>query len=67
MVMPAELALTFADGSRTTVRLPVEMWNLGPEFVYRVPDKKPVRQAIIDPRQALPDIDRSNNAWSRTR
>jgi hypothetical protein len=63
MVMPAELALTFADDSKSTVKLPVEMWNLGADFVYRVPGKKKVRAAVIDPRQALPDINRGNNAW----
>ncbi|HXQ78405.1 MAG TPA: hypothetical protein VN797_09355, partial [Gemmatimonadaceae bacterium] len=63
MVMPAELALTFADDSKSTVKLPVEMWNLGADFVYRVPEKKKVRAAVIDPRQALPDINRGNNAW----
>ncbi len=62
MVMPAELGLTFADGSRTTVTLPVEMWNLGSRFVYRVPDKRRVTRAEVDPRHVLPDIDRSNNA-----
>jgi hypothetical protein len=65
MVMPAELALTFADGSRTTVKLPVEMWNLGSAFVYRVPEKKRVTRAEVDPRRALPDIDRANNVWPR--
>jgi hypothetical protein len=67
MVMPAELSLTFTDGSTTTVKLPVEMWNLGHEFVYRVPEKKRVMRAVIDPRQALPDVDRGNNRWPRTR
>jgi Peptidase family M1 domain len=65
MVMPAELALEFADGSRASVKLPVEMWNLGPRFNYRVPGGKRVRRAEVDPRQALPDIDRANNAWPR--
>jgi hypothetical protein len=37
MVMPAELAIGFADGTISTVKLPVEMWNLGDRFVYRVP------------------------------
>ncbi|HKR55392.1 MAG TPA: M1 family metallopeptidase, partial [Gemmatimonadales bacterium] len=37
MVMPAELAITFADGMKSTVKLPVEMWNLGARFDYRVP------------------------------
>src|SRR5437867_5081559 len=40
MVMPAEISITFADGARSTVKLPVEMWNLGSRFVYRAPEKK---------------------------
>jgi aminopeptidase N len=65
MVMPAELRLTYDDGSVETVRLPVEMWNLGSRFIYRVPTHKPVRRAEIDPRHKLPDQDRSNDAWER--
>ena len=65
MVMPAEISLTFADGSRTTVKLPVEMWNLGSHFVYRVPEKKRVTRAEVDQRRTLPDIDRRNNLWLR--
>jgi len=65
MVMPAEISLTFADGSKTIVKLPVEMWNLGSQFVYRVPEKKRVTRAEVDPRHALPDIDRANNVWPR--
>jgi hypothetical protein len=41
------------------------MWNLGPEFVYRVPQKKRVGRVEVDPRAALPDIDRANNVWPR--
>jgi len=65
MVMPAELSLTFDDGTRTTVKLPVEMWNLGDRFSYRVPEKRRVRRAEVDPRRALPDVERANNAWPR--
>ena len=63
MVMPAELAITFEDGTATTVKLPVEMWNLGDHFAYRVTGTKPVRSVEIDPRHALPDINRTNNRW----
>jgi hypothetical protein len=63
MVMPAELSITFTDGTRRTVALPVEMWNLGSQFVYRVPEKKRVFRAEVDARHALPDVDRTNNAW----
>ncbi|HEY9229306.1 MAG TPA: M1 family metallopeptidase [Gemmatimonadaceae bacterium] len=65
MVMPAELSLTFDDGTTTVVKLPVDMWNLGDRFVYRVPGGKNVRSAEVDPRRALPDIDRANNRWPR--
>ena len=65
MVMPAELSLTFADGTHNTVKLPVEMWNLGSQFVYRVPEKKRVTRAEVDPRHALPDVNRANNGWPR--
>jgi hypothetical protein len=65
MVMPAELSLTFTDGTKSVVKLPVEMWNLGDRFTYQVPGKKGVRKAELDARHALPDIDRGNNAWPR--
>ena len=54
MVMPAELALTFADGSQQIVKLPVEMWNLGDRFTYQVPGTRSIRGVTVDPRKALP-------------
>lgn len=65
MVMPAELRITFTDGSTSTVRLPVEMWNLGSAFDYRVQEPKRARRVELDARRALPDIDRANNSWPR--
>jgi len=65
MIMPAELSLNFEDGALSVVRLPIEMWNQGNQFMYQVPAKKKVRTVVVDPRGALPDIDRSNNAWPR--
>ena len=61
--MPVELALTYADGSTDVVRLPVEMWNQGPRFTYRASDGRRVVSVTVDPRSALPDIDRGNNNW----
>ncbi len=65
MVLQAEISLLFADGARTTVKLPTEMWNLGSVFVYHVPDRKRVVRAEVDPRRALPDVNRLNNVWPR--
>jgi hypothetical protein len=35
MMLPLEMDLTFRDGSKERVRLPVEMWNQGSKFAYR--------------------------------
>ena len=64
MVMPAELELGFADGSTATVRLPIEMWKLGPVYTYRVPAGREVTDVSLDPRGVYPDVDDSNNVWS---
>ena len=65
MVMPLELKITYADGEADTIKLPVEMWNQGSRFTYRVSGSREVRTVEIEPRQALPDVDRSNNNWTR--
>jgi hypothetical protein len=65
MTLPLEMDIGYADGSTQRVRLPVEMWNLGPRFGYRVKDGRTVRRVVVDPRQALPDVDRRNNERSR--
>ena len=61
MQLPMYLKLSYADGTTEAVTLPVEMWNLGPRYVYRVARGKRVVKAEIDPGSSLPDTDRSNN------
>jgi len=61
MTLPLEMELTYDDGTTERVRLPVEMWNLGPAFAYRVPDGRKVKGVIVDPRSVLPDVNRANN------
>jgi peptidase M1-like protein len=65
MTLPLEMDIGYSDGSTERVRLPVEMWNLGPRFGYRVKDGRTVRRVVVDPRRALPDVDRRNNERSR--
>lgn len=65
MVMPAELRIEYGDGTSQTLKLPVEMWKLGPEYTYRVPAGREVTGVQLDPREVYPDDDRANNAWSR--
>jgi len=69
MVMPAELLVTLVDPAGKvelrTAQLPVDMWNLGSRFVYRIRTPGAVRKVVVDPDEALPDIDRGNNTWQR--
>jgi len=69
MVMPAELLVTLVGAAGKvelrTAQLPVDMWNLGSRFVYRIRTPGAVRKVVVDPDEALPDIDRGNNTWQR--
>ena len=65
MTLPLEMDLTYADGATDRVRLPVEMWNLGPRFAYRVRGGRRVAKVVVDPRRALPDGDRTNDLLTR--
>jgi hypothetical protein len=61
MTLPLEMELTYDDGTTERVRLPVEMWNLGPAFAYRVRSGRKVTGVVVDPRGVLPDVERGNN------
>ncbi|HEY2807140.1 MAG TPA: M1 family aminopeptidase [Gemmatimonadales bacterium] len=67
MLMPAEVKLTFSDGTSETRRIPIEMWNYGRRFTLTIATAgKRVTAVEIDPRHAYPDTDRSNNRWPRS-
>jgi hypothetical protein len=65
MTLPVELEIRFDGGRTERVKLPVEMWNLGPHFRYRVRSAQRITGVEIDPRRVLPDVDRGNNAFPR--
>jgi len=65
MVMPVTLELTYADGTKETRALPIEMWNLGSRFTARVATPKTLTAVTVDPKRIYPDVDRTNNTWSR--
>ena len=65
MVLPVMLELRYADGTTETRTLPVDLWNLGNRFTYRLATAKRLASIMIDPRLIYPDIDRENNDWKR--
>jgi hypothetical protein len=65
MTLPLEMDVVYTDGKTERIRLPVEMWNQGTRFAYRTRAGKAVKKVVVDPRRALPDVDRGNNEKSR--
>jgi len=65
MVLPVTLDLQYADGTKETRSLPVEMWDLGSRFTYRLANGKRLASVVIDPQRFYPDIARDNNSWRR--
>jgi hypothetical protein len=63
MVMPVELELTLADGSRRRVPLPVETWIKSANPSLRLDTTQAVTAVAVDPDHRVPDRDRSNNVW----
>ncbi|HEV2671782.1 MAG TPA: M1 family metallopeptidase [Gemmatimonadales bacterium] len=65
MVLPVTVELRYDDGTTETRSLPVDMWDLGSRFTYRMVTTKRLAGVIVDPRRVYPDINRENNAWKR--
>ena len=66
MYLPAEVRLTWSDGTSETRRIPVEMWNYGRRHAFTVPSGgRRLTLVEVDPRGVYPDMDRANNRWPR--
>jgi len=64
--MPVRLAITRADGTVERQVIPVEVWLSGARsHVITLPDPATVTAVEIDPEMVFPDVDRSNNRWTR--
>jgi len=65
LVLPAIVQVTYLDGSRTRVQLPVETWMQKTVATLHLASKQPVASVVIDPDHLIPDIDRGNNEWKK--
>jgi aminopeptidase N len=63
MVMPVTLEVEYADGTKETQRLPVEIWFKSDKVVHKLRADKEVVAVRLDPDGMLPDNKRSNNSW----
>ncbi|MFI5207119.1 MAG: M1 family metallopeptidase [Gemmatimonadales bacterium] len=64
--MPVDLRVTYQDGTRENIRLPIEIWFHGMRYIWVHRFPKAVARFEIDPDMNFPDVDRANNAWPRT-
>lgn len=61
--MPVVLLVTYSDGSKEEIRLPVEIWQRNDEWDHLLRTDKTVEKVVFDPNNLVPDIDESNNVW----
>jgi hypothetical protein len=64
--MPVRLAITRAGGGVQRLEVPVDVWLTGARrHLVRVAAQPAVIKIEIDPDQLLPDMNRSNQVWTR--
>ncbi len=64
LVMPADLAITYADGATERRHVPVEAFFTSDTFGVGVPGDRVIASVRLDPEGLLPDTDRSNDVWT---
>ncbi len=65
MVMPVTVEVKESNGKSGRVKLPVEIWLHSKDWKFKYNSSSKIDSVIIDPDQELPDIDLSNNVWSK--
>lgn len=66
MVMPVLIRIKETNGKIHELKLPVEIWQRGAEWIFTVPTTSEIKEVTIDPDKKLPDADRTNNGWKRS-
>jgi len=66
LLTPIVFDFVFEDGTKETVRIPVEIWKGNKSKVTKVfPTDKKVKEIILDPYLETADVDRSNNYFPK--
>jgi aminopeptidase N len=61
LVLPVTVEVTYEDGKRRRIELPVESWIQHGQTDIVLEGAGPIAQVTVDPDQVIPDGDRSNN------
>jgi aminopeptidase N len=65
MVMPVTVLVKEENGKQHRVDLPVEVWQRGPVWTFKIPSTSKISDVILDPDKKLPDVNRKNNTLNR--
>lgn len=65
MAMPVIVEYTTASGKTARKTLPVEIWQNNNTWILKVYTKEALSKVVIDPDHVFPDVDDSNNTWTK--
>lgn len=63
LVLPATLRVTYKNGEKREIRIPVETWMQSGTHTYGFDSHTVVAEAVVDPDHRLPDAERGNNSF----
>ena len=66
MAMPFTVEVKLKDGTSLRMKLPVETWLQDKAITFTMPTTTEAESVTVDPDNALPDMDRSNNTLKVT-
>lgn len=61
--MPIVVELTSVTGKKTTVKLPVEIWERNKSWTFKVNTTEELTEVKLDPKNIYPDNNPDNNIW----
>jgi hypothetical protein len=67
MILPVLVKLIEANGKEGRIELPVEIWQRGGKWTFKYDSNTKLDKVILDPENALPDVNRKNNEWNNSK
>ncbi len=61
--MPTVVEITEANGKKSRVTLPVEVWQHGGTWRFRYNNTSAITKVLVDPDKNYPDVNRGNNIY----
>lgn len=61
MAMPVEVEIETESGKKEKINLPVEIWQRGGKWTFKVKTNEKFKSVTIDPNHELPDVNSANN------